>query len=416
MMTKAAGSVLIIGGGVIAACSAYYLSKAGYVVTIVEKDTFGGGCSHANCGLICPSHALPLSVPGALMKPFKSMFNSSSPFYVNPLVGPSLWGWMMRFALNCNQRKSLAAAKARYALLESSMALFKELIQVESMNVEWHKKGLLFVHKDQTSFDHYSRTNDYLNKHFDLAAKKYDARAVVELEPALRESVVGGWYYDCDAHLRPDRLMAELKRILVEQGTKIIENCTVSKIHIGSGKAVGIDTNKGEMSFDNLILATGAMAPKLAKTLGVKLHIQPGTGYSLTTNHPDPCPKIPMILAERLVAVTPFDSGYRLGSTMEFRGYNDRINRKRLGLLEQGAQLYLREARGETIEEEWFGWRPMTDNGIPIIGQTPAISNAYIAAGHSMQGVSMGPGTGKLIAELIAGDKPHIDENHYRPV
>jgi len=414
-MTRSTGSVLIIGGGIIAASSAYYLSKAGFNVTIVEKDTFGSGCSHANCGLVCPSHAMPLSVPEALLKPFKSMFNSSSPFYMNPLVGPSLWGWMMRFALNCTQQKSLAAAKARHALLASSMALYKELIEAESMNIEWQQRGLLFVHANTDSLDHYSKTNEFLSRHFEITAKRYDATAVVELEPALKDGVAGGWYYDCDTHLRPDRLMAEFRRILSEQGTEIIENCTVSKIHIGSGKAAGITTSKGDMSVDKLVLATGPMAPKLAGQLGLKLHIQPCTGYSLTTNHPDPCPRIPMILEKHAVAITPFDSGYRLGSTMEFRGFDDRLNRKRLGLLEQGAQRYLRKARGETIEEEWFGWRPMTVNGVPVIGQTPEISNAYISAGHSMQGVSMAPGTGKLIAELIAGDNPHIDASNYRP-
>jgi glycosyltransferase involved in cell wall biosynthesis len=114
--------------------------------------------------------------------------------------------------------------------------------------------------------------------------------------------------------------------------------------------------------------------------LGRDLYIQPGKGYSITTSRPDPCPEIPMIFVEHSVAATPFDDRYRLGSTMEFTGYDDRINRKRLGLLERGASHYLKQALGDTVHQEWCGWRPMAYNGIPTISQSKSVSNAFIAA------------------------------------
>ena len=142
--------------------------------------------------------------------------------------------------------------------------------------------------------------------------------------------------------------------------------------------------------------------------------IQPGKGYSLTMPRPSICPAVPLIFPETRVAVTPFQTGYRLGSTMEFAGYDATLNPRRLQLLRDGARPYLREPEAEPVEEAWFGWRPMTTDGLPIIDRGPALSNVMIAAGHGMLGLSMAPATGKLVAELLNGDEPHLDPGPYR--
>lgn len=407
-------SIIIVGSGIIGACSAYYLNKAGFEVTIVEKDQFGKAASHGNCGLICPSHAMPLCEPGALLRPFKSMMDAHSPFYVNPRVGPSLWGWMLRFAMNCTHKKAMASARARNEFLQSSIFLYRELIEKEKMSVEWQDKGLLFVHTKEESFHHLGKLNELMTREFSLSAKPYDSKAVVNLEPALLDTVVGGWHYEGDAHLRPDLLMSELKRVLLSKGVKILEETVVTQFNCDPTHVKAVKTNQGEIECDMIVLATGALAPKLSRQLGTELHIQPGKGYSITTNHPDPCPKIPLILEDHSVAVTPFDSGYRLGSTMEFTGYDDSINRKRISLLADGAKHYLKDIKGDHIEEEWAGWRPMSHSDLPAISQTPRYENAWIAAGHSMLGISLGSGTGKLLTELICGDQPHVDPTPYR--
>ncbi len=129
---------------------------------------------------------------------------------------------------------------------------------------------------------------------------------------------------------------------------------------------------------------------------------------------PTICPKIPVIFPETRVAVTPFASGYRLGSTMEFAGYDSSINPARLQLLKDGAAPYLREPYCEPIEEAWYGWRPMTYDGLPIIDRASSMNNVIIAAGHNMLGLSMATATGKLVAELLGDEKPHLDVAPYR--
>src|SRR5262249_16741173 len=136
-------------------------------------------------------------------------------------------------------------------------------------------------------------------------------------------------------------------------------------------------------------------------------------GYSITMARPRLCPKFPMLFEEHRVAVTPMQTAYRLGSTMEFAGYDSTMNRARLDLLRRGASHYLREPAGEPVLEEWWGWRPMIYDGKPAIGRSPALANVWIAAGHGMLGLSMAPATGRLVAELIARQTPHVDPRPY---
>ena len=167
------------------------------------------------------------------------------------------------------------------------------------------------------------------------------------------------------------------------------------------------------MEADEYVVATGALTPRLNEWLGCQIPIQPGKGYSMTMAHPSICPKYPMLLPEHRVAVTPMESVYRLGSIMEFAGYDESLRESRLRLLTEGASHYLREPRGTPVDETWFGWRPMTPDSRPVIDHSPTMSNLVIAAGHNMLGLSMAPGTGRLVSELVTGAEPHLDPAPY---
>ena len=406
--------VIVIGGGVIGASSAYFLRLAGYRVTLIDKNTLGSQCSHGNCGLICPSDALPLASPGAVSSTLKTLFKRHNPLYIKPRVSPRLWLWLVKFALRCNQRHMLQAAEARMPLLESSLHLYQSLIEREQIECEWQKNGLLYVYKDQAAMDSYQATDELLTKHFSLSAKRFDTCALSELEPAVSEDVAGGWYYEEDAHLRPDRLMSEWKRVLQSYDVDVLEATEVFKFKRKGIKATGVLTRDGVIEADKFVLAVGAISPQWEKEIGADLPIQPGKGYSLTYPKPQYSPRIPMIFPQHRVAMTPMKSGYRLGSTMEFSGYDTSINRRRIELLKKGAEPYLREPYGDQVEEEWYGWRPMIYHGIPIIDTSPRMDNVLVATGHNMLGLSMGPATGKLVSELVAGEPTHVSAKPYQ--
>jgi D-amino-acid dehydrogenase len=405
--------VVVIGGGVIGAACAYYLSESGWSVTILDMSEFGRGCSHANCGFVCPSHVLPLAGPGAIGTAIKALLNPNGPLAIKPRFDPALWSWLFRFVCRCNERDMLAAGRAIRPLLNSSRALYPQLIAEEKIDCEWETRGLLFVFQTRPAFEHYGQTNRLLTESFRMPAKCYVGDELVLLEPALKPGLAGGWLYETDAHLRPDKLMAGLKKVLEARGVIIREKCLVDSIVRDAGRAKGVTTAQGEVEADSFVFATGAITPLLGSSLGCRLPIQPGKGYSITMDRPARCPTIPLIFEEHRVAVTPMASGFRLGSTMEFAGYDATLNPKRLDLLRDGAKPYLHEPLGEPVREEWFGWRPMTSDGIPIIGQVPGLPNAWIAAGHNMLGLSMAPATGKMVAELLEGQPPHIDPAPY---
>jgi len=415
MSTNAgARPVIVIGGGVIGAACADFLMRAGRPVTLIERGAFGRGSSHGNCGLVCPSHILPLAEPGMVGKGIKSLFERNSPFAIKPRFDLALWSWLLKFAGRCNERDMIAAGRGIQPLLQSSLVLYRELIERESLDCEFESRGLLFAYRSKKAMEAYSATDRLMSESFHCPARRYDGDAVCELEPALRAGLAGGWYYHDDAHLRPDKLMRAWRRVLEAGGVTIRENCAFRGFRSRNGRVAAADTAGGELPADLFVVAAGAWTPLLNEHLGCRIPIQPGKGYSLTMPRPARCPKVPLIFPETRVAVTPFQSGYRLGSTMEFAGYDESIRPQRLQLLRDGATGYLHEPSCEPVQEEWFGWRPMTYDSLPIIDRSPKYENVIIAAGHNMLGLSMAPATGKLVAELAQGIPPHIDPAPYR--
>lgn len=407
------GRVVVVGAGVVGAMSALELSRAGYEVTVVDRGEFGSGCSHANCGYVCPSHVLPLGTPEAFRSSLKAMLSKNSPLKIRPRLDAALWGFLIRFARRCNTRDMLAAARAIRPLLTSSRELYPKLLEEERIDCEWQKEGLLFVFKNAPAFAHYAHTDELLTTQFATPATRYAGEALTALEPALKPGLAGGYHYEGDAHLRPDRLMSGLREVLVRRGVEFVGGCELTGFVRSGSSATAVVTSKGEWKADAFVLATGAWTPQVADRLGCRVPIQPGKGYSITMARPGRAPKIPLIFEEDRVAVTPFRSGYRIGSTMEFGGYDTSLNPARIQLLRDGARPYLHEPEGGPITEEWYGFRPMTPDSLPMIGATPAMGNVWLAAGHNMLGLSMAPATGKLVAELISGSTPHIDPAPY---
>ncbi|MEW4487615.1 FAD-dependent oxidoreductase [Thalassoglobus sp. JC818] len=414
-MNSQAPSITILGGGVVGAACAYYLSQTGAKVTILEKGTFGGACSHGNCGFISPSHILPLCQPGAIQSTLKTFFQRNSAFSISPRWDPALWRWLLKFASNCNRQHMLSAGRARQALLDSSRELYASLIETGVLNnCDWHSDGLLFVHHSAKSFEHYREVDKLLTEEFGLSAKAFPGEDLNELEPALKPGLGGGWLYECDAHIHPSQLMAAWRACLDRQGVEIREQTEVLNLNRTRSAITEIETTSGKIKVDQLIVALGAWTPQLMKQLGLSLPIQPGKGYSLTMPRPENCPRYPMIFEEHRVAITPLTNAYRIGSTMQFAGYDTSLPPSRLNLLLEGAKEYLHTPTAEPVQEQWYGWRPMSADGVPMIGQVPKFDNTWVASGHSMLGVSMAPATGKLMAELVTRAPTHVDTAPYR--
>ena len=405
--------VLIIGGGAIGLATALALLDAGRSVRILEAGAVGGGASHGNCGTITPSHAPPLAAPGVVAQALRWMFTPDAPLYLKPRVDPALWHWLLRFAARCNPRDWRQSTQARASLLNDARARLADWVSRYGLQCEFEEEGLDYVFRDPRKFQQYVDESVVL-KTFGIATQVFGGTDYEREEPAMLPGVAGAIRFPGDARLRPDRYVAELARVVRERGGVIEEQCRVDRLEPMSD-GVRLATSQGERKGGDAVIALGAWTPAFARRLGIRAPIQPGKGYSITYSRPARVPRHPMVLKDRSVCVTVWDSGFRLGSTMEFSGHDDTLNATRLAALERGAREFLREPVGAEVHERWCGWRPMTWDDLPLLGRAPGQRKVWIAAGHGMLGISMSTATGQLMADLMTGRPPAFDPSPYRP-
>jgi D-amino-acid dehydrogenase len=404
--------VLIIGGGVIGLATALALLESGRGVRVLEAATIGGGASHGNCGTITPSHAPPLAAPGVVVQALRWMFVPDAPLYLKPRVDPALWRWLARFAARCNLRDWRQSTSARSVLLNDARTRLAHWVERYGLNCEFEQEGLDYVFREPRNFERYAAECVALRE-FGIASEAIDGGDYVRSEPAVLPGVAGAIRFPGDARLRPDRYVAELARVVRERGGIIEEQCRVEGLRPEQNGVVA-ETSRGARHGREAVLALGAWSTAFAKPLGLKLPIQPGKGYSITYSRPAQVPQRPMVLKDRSVCVTVWDSGFRLGSTMEFSGPDTSLNSTRLAALERAAREYLRDPVGETVHERWYGWRPMTYDDLPLLGRVPNHPRLWLAAGHGMLGVSMSTATGQLMADMMTQRAPAFDPAPYR--
>lgn len=407
--------VVIAGAGVIGLASALALLEAGRGVRVIDAGRVGGGASHGNCGTITPSHAPPMAAPGVIAQALRWMLTPDAPLYVPPRLDPALWGWLFRFAGRCNTRHWHASAQAKAALLNDSRARLAQWVGRYALACEFSETGHDYVYRDPRAYEKGCATLPLLAG-YGIAAEVIDGPAYEAEEPAVKPGVAGAIRFAGDAALRPERYVAELARAVRERGGVIVEHDTLLSLAPDSA-GIELQTSQGPLQARDAVLALGAWSPRLAAAVGVpalRRAMQPGKGYSITYSRPELVPNRPLVLRERAVCVTSWGSGFRLGSTMEFAGFDASLNTRRLAALERGAREYLREPVGAQLREQWFGWRPMSCDDIPIIGRAPGQPHLWLSTGHGMMGVGMSTGSGQLLADLLTGRAPAIDPAPYR--
>lgn len=414
-MNATRGDVLILGGGVIGLACALHLLRRGVAVRVLEQGTPGCGASHGNCGTITPSHAAPLAMPGTLGVALRSMLRADAPLYLNPRFdGPRL-RWLLGFARHCNWADFHRAATARSVILQRSRQRLGELVRDEGLDCEFAEEGELYVYRTAQAFTadqhHHAAVLDRLG----IEVQRLRGDAVEAMEPALKPGVAGGLFHPGDACLRPDRYAAELARRVQELGGVIECGARIEGFATEGKRIAQVRTSRGAFAGDRVLLALGAWSPLLARSLDLRLPMQPGKGYSITYTRPALAPRHALVLREAQVCVTTWADGYRLGSTMEFSGYAEGLNRARLDALRRGAAASLHQPEGPQQLEEWWGWRPMSVDEVPIIGGSAHWSNLHLATAHGMLGVSMSAATGELVAAQLCGGTAAIDPQPYAP-
>jgi len=400
--------VLIVGGGVIGLATAYYCTRRGWAVTLIERRPVQrDGCSFGNAGMIVPSHFIPLAAPGMVALGLKWMWNPESPFYIKPRLSLELLDWLYKFWRASTSRHVRRAAPLLRDLNFASRAAYAELAALPGQDFGLVQKGLLMLCQTQHGLEEEAKTAAQAVA-LGIPAEVLDARQTAALEPAVRMNVAGAVYFPRDCHLQPDRFVATLQDQLVAAGAELIWDREVTGWRQGSGtylQGVCLDDGR-ELSADEYVICGGSWSPGLVRDLGLRIPIQAGKGYSLTLPQPRQLPQICAIFTEARMAVTPMGGALRFGGTMEISGLSETIDARRVrGIINAVAGYYpdFTPADFEGIIP-WRGLRPCSPDGLPYLGRTARYANLTVATGHAMMGMSLAPITGQLVASILAGD------------
>ncbi|MCP3899683.1 MAG: FAD-dependent oxidoreductase, partial [Desulfobacteraceae bacterium] len=368
----------------------------------------GSGSSHGNCGLLHFSGVIPLCSPGVVKHELYRAIRGTSPLFIKPTLNMVFIQWLLKFAAHCNSTHMREASNAKNDLLRYSLDLFNMLFSEETLQCDFEKKGLLLLFRDKQYSEKYKSTNAFLEE-YDFGAKQLNIDQAIKLEPAIKKNIAGVWHNDNDWHLRPEMLVDSWKDLLIKKGVIIEEKCKMIDFEIDNAKIKQVNTSKCHYKADALILTTLSWSSKFNKLLNLNITVQPGKGYSITMEIPEQRPKIPCLLYERNMVATPWKTDYRLGGTMEFSGFNDTLNKKRLSKLVNGSKEYLNTEVNHPVLAQWSGLRPMTYDDMPIIDRSRNQKNLFVATGHGMLGLTMATGTGKVVCDMICEGKPRID-------
>jgi D-amino-acid dehydrogenase len=408
-------NITIIGGGIIGLNCAYYLQKEGYAVTVIERGDITNGCSFGNMGYFSPSHFIPLASPGIIAEGLRYMLRSSSSFYIKPRLSLPLMQWAYHFWKNSNASTVAKHAPHLNNILQLSRHLINDIRDEIGNSFLMEEKGCLLMCREEKTLDHEFHLADDAEK-LGLKVERLNKEQVQVLEPDVELNVSGAVLFRDDCHINPEKFMVALKNYLGNKGVQFQLNTTVTCFEKKNDKISAVVTNKGKFECEELVIATGSWLPAVAKMMGVKLLLQPGKGYSYTYDHVEKNIRYPAILIEGRCAMTPWGQQLRIGGTMEISGINETILPKRMkGIYDSVKDFY----PGLKIDlppadKIWHGLRPVTPDGLPYIGRLKNFKNVVIAGGHAMMGVSLAPGTGKLVTEIIGRKNTTIDMSAFR--
>ena len=408
--------VLVIGGGVIGMCTAYYLARSGAAVTVLEEHQVGGpmASSYGNIGLLVPSHSTPVAEPRVISRGLRWLLDAESPLYIKPRWDADLLRWLLRFRAACAAQRCAAAEPVVYRWQRASLELYAELAAELPPEVDYERKGGLFLYREQHAWEEAAAAaRREQEAGIDVALVEREQLGV--LVPGLKEGVVGALHYRQDARLIPDAFVRALAAAAARYGATVHEHASVFALERRGAGVAAVRTSRGTLRPRLVVLATGFLSPRLGRDVGLRVPVQPAKGYSITVRRPATCPEIPLHFHEERVVLTPFGRDrMRIGGTLELAGNDRSVSPRRLAAIRRAPPRYLAGMEELDTLEIWRGMRPLSADSLPILGRPRGLDNLLLATGHGMIGISLGPASGKVVAELALGREPSLELDLFR--
>jgi D-amino-acid dehydrogenase len=400
---SADAGVLVIGAGIVGVCCAVYLQRAGFKVTLVDRDAPGNGCSFGNAGNISPGAVVPYSMPGSLWRLPRWLLDPLGPLALRPAHLPKLLPWLLRWMEASRPDNVRRISRAMHALHRPSFGAYAPILAEAGAQRFIEVSGQLYVSAKPGPMD--SALARALRDTAGVRIEVLTGGAVRELEPTLAAEYQNAILLpDNGTCLNPHGLVSALAEHVERRGGRILRG-EIRGFRLGPDGPEAAIMQGGEIPFAHVVLAAGAWSNRLSRQLGLTVPLEAERGYHVTIEDPGLMPRLPVTNRDFSFATAPMDVGLRLAGTAEYGGLEAAPNWSRArALLKHGVRMFpgLSTAR----YTQWMGCRPSLPDGLPIIERSQCHPNVVFAFGHSHFGVTGAPVTGQLVAQIVAGETP----------
>jgi D-amino-acid dehydrogenase len=407
--------VVVLGGGVIGVCSAWWLRQEGHEVVVIDREAGPAQeTSFANGGQISVSYAEPWANPQAPLKLLKWMGKDDAPLLFRPQFDWRQWVWGLAFLRECLPSRLAPNIRAMVRLAQYSQETLTQMRQ--ELGLEYHQlqRGILNFYRDQEEFDGSQKAADVM-RDYGLDRRVVSADEVVAIEPALaahRASIVGGDFTETDESGDVHAFTVQVAELAKKAGVRFEFSTRITRVMCENGRAAAVEVIRSDGSYDRIdgdsfVVALGSFTPQLMRPLGIHCLIYPTKGYSASFPiiKPELAPVVSLTDSKHKVVFSRLGDTLRMAGTAELYGYSRTLNPVRCQAMTDLARELFDGVLDFDRVKYWSGLRPSTPSNVPLIGRT-RIPNLYLNTGHGTLGWTMGPGSGKAIADVVSGKPP----------
>lgn len=400
---------VVVGAGIVGLCTAYELACRGCPVTVLDRARIADSASCGNAGLFSIGH-YPLTRPGASWRGLRWMFDSSSPLWIRPTLSPTVLRWLASFHSHCNPAHTQSALETLCAMGWQTIHALEQMLDAESIDCLYRRSGWLDIVMDGRNLQGALAEGRTIAK-YGYRTELIDGNDLRRADGAFTDQVAGAVHYLDSAIIHPGMLMRGLAAALERKGVTIRTDATVASIERDSrGRCVGARLESGEVvPGGTTVLCAGIWSTQLARAAGASVPMQGARGYHIQLEGIGRLPRTGGVIHETFVAFNPMGNQLRLAGTLEIAPLGRPWMRKRLDALARAARKVIHGIDTARAVEEWAGYRPCTADGMPVIGFAPGIPGLYLATGHAMMGLMLGPFTGRIAARDILSLDQELD-------
>jgi D-amino-acid dehydrogenase len=405
--------VAVIGAGIVGACCAGWLQKKGLRVTLIERNAPGEATSFGNAGSLSPTAVLPVAMPGMMRQIPGWLVDPLGPLTVRWSYLPRALPWLVRFLRRANPEAMWDTANSLRPLLQPLFECYAPLVERAEVQELIRREGIVYIYDSEAEFRASKRAEDMRRK-LGAVLEDLDAADIRRMVPGLSSAFKWGTYAPENGYTtNPSRLARAIAESVAEHGGSLVKADATDLAPQRGGKVV-VRTSAGEIAVDAVVVAAGAWSHRLAARVGDRIPLETQRGYHVTVADPGVDPGRMVNWVTPRVFATPMEMGMRFAGTVEIAGLDAAPNWERAdALLRLGKRLY--PDMNTSQVSRWMGHRPCLPDSMPVIGPSPRAANGFYAFGHGHVGMCGAPGTGRTIAELVAGEKPQVDITPFRP-